>query len=370
MDDRAKYTKGPKSHALGSAPGEGATELDAPFDLRVTLGDMALEDAFRVTLPASFARLNIEELLERIFGGEGPSRPPDQVTLDLRKNPDAPEMYDALVEVFRGRYSGRNTLRTFVNHGPEMEPTDAVLPHLRARAPSPRDGAAGAVLDVVIEQRYTPLDYAVAKGHAESVAELLKWLRAHTLLYYLDAHRFKLEVDPKSQLDRRLLPIARYLRDRGLVAPSTKTEAFAITDEGRQALAGMIAETESHIDRYDIFGDVLYDAESAAVSFDTGRGEDLRVTVYEAEGLDPLRAVFLLALNDAVLDNLPYDWREAVHQQAFYAELLTPAVDHPSLDEDQVETIIESGFAYVEEGEEQSRRLASQRQLLSRAKKR
>ena len=355
MSDRAKYTKGPPDSASDTVPGG-----DAALELRVTLGDMALEDAFSVALPASHARLPVEELLDRVFPALERDRAGIRGLLDPKANPDAPEMYDALAEIFDAPRNSRCALRLFANHGPEIPPSDLVAQHLRA----------GVLLDVVIEQRYTPVEYAVRTGHAESEAQLLEWLQARTLLYFLDSHNLELSETPESEADRRLLPIANHLRDGGLVALSDETGRYEITDEGAEALANMVAETESYIDRYDIFGDTLYDRESGAVSFGKNRGEDLRVPVYEAEGLDPVRAVFLLALYDSTLDTLPYDWRDAIHDPAFFDELLAPAVDHPTVDGALLEEIIEGGLTYVEERAEESQRQATQRELLSRAKER
>ena len=353
MSDRAKYTKGPPDPASETVPGD-----KAPLKLRVTLGDMALEDAFSVALPASHARLTVEELLDRVFPALELGRTEIRGLVDPRANPDAPEMYDALAEMFDAQRSGRCALRLFANHGPEMSPSDLVAQHLRA----------GGLLDLVIEQRYTPVEYAVRTGYAESEARLLEWLQARALLYFLDAHSLELSEEPESEADRRLLPIANHLRDDGLVALSDETGVYEITDEGAEALANMVAETESHVDRYDVFGDTLYDRESGAVRFETGSGEDLRAPVYEAEGLDPVRVVFLLALYDSTLDTLPYDWRDAIQDQAFFDELLAPTVDHPTVDGALLEEIIESGLAYVEERAEESQRQATQCELLSRAK--
>lgn len=354
MSDRARYAKGPSYAA--SDP----TESDAPLTLRITLGEMALEDAFSVTLPASYARLPVEELLDRVFPAEERDRAEIRTLLDPRANPDAPEMYDALAEMFDAQRNSRCALRLFANHGPEMAPSETVAQHLRA----------GGLLDIVIEQRYTPVEYAVRRGYSESEAQLLEWLQARTLLYFLDAHSLNLSEAPESEADRRLLTIANHLRDDGLVTLTDETGLYEITEEGEEALAEMVAETESYIDRYDVFGDALYDSGSDTVLFGKDRGDDLRAPVYEAEGLDPVRAVFLLALYDSTLDTLPYDWRDAIHDPAFFDELLVSAVDYRAMEKSVLEEIIESGLAYVEERAEESQRHAAKQELLSRAKER
>ena len=59
----------------------------------------------------------------------------------------------------------------------------------------------------------------------------------------------------------------------------------------------MVVEAESYIDRFDLFSDTLLEPDEE-VEFGTGVGEDLRVQVYGSEGVDPVRAVFLLLLYD------------------------------------------------------------------------
>ena len=87
--------------------------------------------------------------------------------------------------------------------------------------------------------------------------------------------------------------------------------------------------------------------------------------VYEEEGLDPLRTVFLILLYDSALDGNRSDWREAITDTEFYDDVLAPVVDHQRVDKAHLESIIESGFAYVDEREEQDRRLTAQREAIA-----
>ena len=129
----------------------------------------------------------------------------------------------------------------------------------------------------------------------------------------------------------------------------------------------MIGETESYIDQYDIFSDVLYDLETQSARFATGNGEDLRAQVYESEGIDPIRAVFLLRLYDGSLDGYPVDWSEKIMSGDILEELLAPVLDHPALAESDLEWLIEAGFAEQEERSEEARRLAARRQAVKKS---
>ena len=160
--------------------------------------------------------------------------------LDPRLNPDAPEMYEALAELMADWRSGRCALRFYVNHGPEIGPDHQIAAYCRATPSASRSDRPPALLDLVIEQQYTPLEYAARRGHWAGKEQLLDWLQDSTLLLYTGATG-PLELDPRTAADSRLPPAASRLAERGLMEVSTGSEAWAITDKGKQALAGMMA---------------------------------------------------------------------------------------------------------------------------------
>ena len=162
-----------------------------------------------------------------------------------------------------------------------------------------------------------------------------------------------------------LLPILAGLQDKEFVAASDVSGMYVITREGRQLLGDMIVETESYIDRYDVFKDVAYDSDGQAVEFGTGRGDDLRVQVYDSEGLDPIRTVFLLRMYDGTLDAYAEVWRERIHEDGFFTEILLPVLDYDRAD-DALDLIMDSGFAYMEEQSEKAREDTSQQEVLRR----
>ena len=320
---------------------------DSRFQLVVTLGEMDMEDAFRVTLPSSFAQLTVGRFLAQVFPSDQESQARVRRHFDLKDNPDVPEMYDALVGVFADWRSGRCTLRFVLNHGPEMGLSGEVSDHLRLAAVNAAAGSGGLVLDLVIEQHYQPLEFAVKKGYATTKSELLDWLRAHTLLYLFGKNALNLRAEPKAETDRQMLPIAERLHGEGMLE-LTGEGLFRISERGKKRLMDLIAEAETYVGRYDIFKEVVYDAESRLFEFETGRGEDLRVQVYEAEGLDPVRVVFLLLLHDGVLGRLARDGRRDPHDEA------------------AIELIIESSFAYLDERAERTASASKQRDILNR----
>ena len=80
-----------------------------------------------------------------------------------------------------------------------------------------------------------------------------------------------------------------------------------------------------------------------------GRGIDLRIPVYEAEGLSPVRVVLLVELCDGDLVRIDVDWRLAIQDREFFEALLLPVVERPLVDAQDLDAIIDAGFAYMEQ---------------------
>ena len=117
-------------------------------------------------------------------------------------------------------------------------------------------------------------------------------------------------------------------------------------------MAQLIAEAESYVERYDLFSDVLPGAAPGSHRFGTGRGIDLRVPVYEAEGVDPLRAVFLLRIYDSSLEEAAgADWQRAATDADFFRDILAPVTDHEDIDGEVLDAAIDDGFAMMEQAE-------------------
>ena len=339
-----------------------------PLELRVYLCGMRPEDALQVLLPSEYTCLCIGELLELVFPDdeEGQSRVEDAI--NLRENPDLLDIYDVLLDAFDEWRTGRCALTFSENCGSELELPDPVVRHLRMRQPGEQDEPGYAVLDLVMEQKYPALDYALEQGYWKDRSRLLEWLQSSTLLYFLDKHEFKLLAAPVTDIDRHLLPIAKVLEGKNIIAPSDEPGCFDVTERGRQFIGVQIAETESYIQRFDVFKDVGYDVDAGIVEFESGSGEDLRVQVFTEEGLDPVRVVFLLRLYDGTLDKSITSWRQLIHEVKFYDGILEPVMSHFRVPEELMTWIIESGYAHIEERDEEARERRSRREILHRVK--
>ena len=363
FDGPPRYSKelgGERLEYVGSAEG---LQHDAPVEVQISLDDSGLEDAFRVTLPPHFSRLTVGDLLNEVFSDDEAQQDDVLASMDLAANPDLPEIYEDLLDIFGQWRVGDCTLRFFANHGPEVDLFHPISDHLSL---SRVDAHAEAkpLLDLVLERRYEVL--ARFEEDGGDVDALLEWLRELIVLYFIDKHGFRLSATPEDDHDRQLLPIAEGLRSRGLIQVAEDSQQYEITSEGNELLGEVISETEGYIDNYGVFDDVLYDFEAGTVEFGTGLGEDLRVQVYQNEGVDSIRAVFLLRLYDSTLDSYSDTWRELIHSVGFIDEVLRPVLDHAQVDDEVADWIIEAGFAHKEEEAEEARESASQREALDR----
>ena len=323
--------------------------------LRITLGDMPLDEAFEVGAPGVDMDETLGGLLEGLFGGEGGWRPSRD---DLTRNPDLPDLVEELEGIFRSSHAGRSDIRFFVNHGPEVQPEDAVGEHCRA-ASAPGAGPEVALLDLVIEQRFTPLAYSVGRGHWASRDELREHLEMQALLA---SPRSREEASRQESAGSRLQTLAERLREVGLL-----DESCELTSEGSAAL-DMLEERRRSLRRdYSVFADIGFDEEAGVVEVGAGRGEDLRHHVYEGEGLDPVSTAFDVVGIDHV-DEWIADWAQSEDPAAFFDTLLAYIVEVDPPSESALDDIMEAGLAYMEETWESEEAAGRARTAIRRSK--
>ena len=340
------------------------------FRLQVSLRGMKPEDSLQIVLPSDYAQLGVWDLLESVFPVEEPRQAEVEAKFDLRENPDLPEIFDVLLDAFAQWRLGYCTLNVSTEDGTPLDPSDLSQKYLKLLQRKEERDLACPVLHLIIEQEYRAIDYAVRQGYWETREELLEWLQALTLLYFLDKHEVEIPAVATAHGDESLLTIASVLSRDNLALPSVETGMVRVTESGRQFIGNLLAETESYIDRYDLFKDVAYDHHAESVEFDTGSGEDLRVQIFEAEGLDPIRAVFLLRLYDGTLDKFLSNWQQLILDTDFFDEILQPAVNHDRVEDGAIGRVIESGYALIEEREEADREIRSRQATLERFRSR
>ena len=297
---------------------------------------MPLEDAFEAGVPGVDMAGTLGGLLERLFGSDRGWWPSDE---DLAKNPDLPELADELEAMFRSAGEDRSEVRFFINHGPEAQLEDVVGDLCRDFL-TQGESSEAALLDLVFEQRFTPLAYSVGRGYWESRDELRAHLEMNALLA---STRGRDEARRPESAPDRLLALADRLHESGLL-----DENCELTSEGAEALDSLEERRRNLRRDYDVFADIAFDEEAGVVEVGAGRGEDMRHHVYEAEGLDPVSTSFDVVGIDHV-DEWIDDWARSEDPAAFFDTLLAYIVETDPPDDSALDDIIEAGLAYTEE---------------------
>ena len=361
-----KYRKELADFSIEYNPAKAYYVKHRPFILQVSLGDMNLEDAFWVELGPEYVESRLGDFLDTVFSGNRRQQSKFRSLLDVAENPDLPDMYTELLEIFAEWRRGKCTLHFFANQGPEIKLTDRLDDHLSLMQSPEHRIEETPLLDLVIEQKLDVLDYLAGAGYFKDKGTTMDFMQANMLMYFLDKHEYKLSLQPIDETDKNLLPIAKKLQSAKLIAASDLEGTFAITEEGRQAIGRTIAETDSYIDQFDVFKDVFHDADGGALEFETGLGRDLRVQLYEYEDQDPVRIVFLLRLYDSTFDEFLATWRDSINSEQFFGEILSPIMNAERIDEDMVGLVLEAGYNFSEEQLDVAAEVESQEDLRRR----
>ncbi len=353
--------------------GEGARlpgPIDAvpavAFEFRVSLAGMDPADDLHLVLPSDYAGDSLGRLLDRVFPEDEQTRANVESMFDVRANPDLPDIYAVIADAVQGWRTGLWELSISTDGAYRLDPAGPVYPYLQRPCPDQERPAVRSrpQLHLRVEQQYHALEYAVREGFWTSKPALLGWLQELTVLYFID--KFEYPLPAVSSGGQSPAPGVAGLQSKGLMAPSEETDAFVITEEGRGFIGRLLSETEACIDLYDHFQDVDFDTEAEDVCFGRGRGVDLRAQVYNTEGLDPIRTVFLLRLYDGSLDAFAGQWTSLIDDESFFDRLLEPVVNRYYVDDELMGRIVESGYSYLEERREQAQQLASERRIMRR----
>ena len=198
-------------------------------------------------------------------------------------------------------------------------------------------GSGGAAAEFAAEPESSQsLDAATQTDQHGSIPELARLMFLHQI-------GNGALVDVTKDLPE-LQDILSKLEKDGLIDIDVKKAAYALSAKGKRTHQSYLEEAQNLIRRYDIFGDVDIDA-SGNAHFDTGLGKDLRVPVYEVEGINPYRARFLLGLNDGEWNHLE-DWIDMLEKEEWYREIFAPIDRAPSVDQigrAKLQSIIEQG---------------------------
>ena len=341
------------------------------------MAGLAPDDCLLVELPSDFLGVSVSQLLDRVFPLDEEHRRQIAERFDLRVNPDLTEIYTVFLAVCQEWRDFRCALSVSAQ-GERVELDTPVSQFLQHAEGPPH-------LSLHLVQEYRALEYAVRQGFWAGPDASLGWMRSLFALYFLDKHEVSLAAPASGYAGPALRRALEDLDSQGIITPRApqsekspdpegdetsegdETNVYAIAPEGRRLIARLLAETESCIDLYDHYQDTLADPKREAVEFNTGRGVDLRVEAFLAEGLEPVRTVFLLRLYDGTLDSRLRDWMEAIETDELFEGILEPVVNRHGVDAETMTLVIEHGYAWLEEQQERDRREASDRDLLRRA---
>ena len=334
----------------------------AGFSVSVWTDQFPADTALYVDLPGAARRLTLRQLLRRLFPPDPAGQAEAAARLDRRANPDLPACYSVLLTLAEQWRAGlcRLSLATGRGWGRPAHPDDRADAHLHPRSLCRRvGGRVEADLELTMLPAYRPLAWAVAQGYAVDREQLLDWMQSCVALYFVDKHGVDKHggaAPPASDLSpsdpcRR---VVSSLYRRRCLRPAPDGNGTEVAPAGRRLIGGLLAETEALIDSFDLFKDARWNQDEQAAEFDSGRGADLRVEAIIAEGLDPIRAVFLLRLYDGTLDPYADQWQQLVGDPAVFDRLLEPVVNRamPPPPDEVLAAIMEDGFARLEARDE------------------
>jgi hypothetical protein len=192
------------------------------------------------------------------------------------------------------------------------------------------NGAEPAILHARVE--------TVGASTCSNDSKLMQFARLVFLHQIAEGFPLEVTVDhPEIQ------PLIEWAERESLIEIDVKRTAYKLTEKGRRAHGEQLSEAQELIRRYDIFSDVDADS-SGSVHFDTGLGRDLRVPVFEMEGVDPFRARLLIGLNDGEFRDS--NWSENALKESWYNEVFESVEKAPpvaEIGEDKLRNIIEQG---------------------------
>ena len=336
------------------------------FEVQISLAGMDPANVLDLILPAKLSGATVSQLLEHAFpSGEDGQRAVASM-FDLRSNPDLPDIYAVFRDAFAESRKGRCTLSFTGGDGLDLDLSGLVSQQLGASGQS-----AVSRLTIQIKQRYRVIEDATQSGFWGSKEGLLAWLQSLTVLYFLDKHKVEIPAPLPCGAGPGFTAAVADLESKDLITCHQDTQTFGITEEGRVFIGRLLSETESYIDAYDHFKDTGFDLngdtlDPSSVEFDTGRGVDLRVHMFEAEGLDPVRTVFLLRLYDGTLDDFVPSWQGLLDDESFFDGILEPVVNRFEVDQAAIGQILESGYVLLEERADRARELESQQEIIGR----
>lgn len=325
------------------------------MDYLLSLSDQAQQHMVVLTLPENIVRHNAIDVVIDVIGDEN-------INDLVGKNFLAPGYIDdlrSLQQIIFDRDDQGIFIRESVSFNANNEELNPDSPLMQAFVPAMRDGVKYFRADLTVlggpklgagsmsPGGSKPLSGSAPASTGGTAATITAGELSSTFFLHQICVGRQLDVTKDHiELENTLKQAER----DGLVEVDVKQASYRSTPKGKAKHDAIMAEAQDLIRRYDIYCDVDMDS-SGTARFDTGLGRDLRVPVYEMEGVDPYRARFLLGLNDGEWDKMD-DWTDAVEDEKWFASIMEPIERAPSVDEigrGKLQSIIEQGKAKLRE---------------------
>ncbi|MCY4367031.1 MAG: hypothetical protein OXE17_12535 [Chloroflexi bacterium] len=331
-----------------------------PLLLSLELAGLPQDAVLEFDLPAADSGITVGAFLDEVFPPDEAAQQDLEESFDLQTNPDLQEIYAEFLAVVQQFRNDLCSLTVSAPSGQVMSPDD-LLDDLLSSAPP----GSPTRLSLFLTADYDALEYAGAQGYDAGVPDLLHWLRVCVALYFIEKHESPLPAQESLNQCQPLASAVDEILSRGLVEVGNETSGPVITPDGRRFIGNLLSETEQLVDAFDLFKDVYWDEDSGQALFGTGQGDDLRVEVFIAESIDPVRAVFLLRLYDGTLDEFVGCWLEVAGDLDFFNTLLLPVVDRSVTEESLLEEILEQGMDLLESERQEFREEETYRRAAS-----
>ena len=324
-----KYSKQVPGASCTFQPSDLDEYKDDPWDIRVSIGDAPLEEAFYITVNEPEAiRKSIRELLnEYVLNIER------QHELDISDYPELPFLQQQLIEYFKSADSGKLKLDVFVNNNTRSGPTSTLemAKNLLGTCVYDDHSYDYCVLDLIILPHAEEMSSVAKSSYLNKYAEtfLLMLLNYYiddqtdysklctesTIGYFLGNFNCKSSFQIQGGLQR--------LESSGLIAKVGKGEKLSVdennygltlTEAGYEKIDEINQEIANLMDKYDYFDSVSVSPPALGVP----DGFDARVQMMEYDGIDIERAVFLCVLADCHEELFKLDdWEENLINVSF-----------------------------------------------------
>ena len=98
------------------SPQHPTPESGGAFELHVALDGMDPEDGLRIQLPSPSAATSLSDFLDQVFPEDEDQQQQVISLLDVRANPDLPDIYETILDAFDEWRTGRSTLSLSLIH--------------------------------------------------------------------------------------------------------------------------------------------------------------------------------------------------------------------------------------------------------------